>query len=161
MRSLWRTEQNPELEHISHWFNRILQTPISPLWESWQSTAAPLDVSDDGKNFRVVASVPGAKPEDIDVNIENGILTLSGEIKHEAEEEKANYYHKEISRGAFRRSIKLPENAQPDKVQANFQNGILTINIPEKETKEHKVLKVPIQVQGKEASQTKSQSRSK
>jgi HSP20 family protein len=95
--------------------------------------APAVDVSEDGQNFVVHAELPGIKQEDIDIELENNVLTLKGQRKFERKDEKENYHFVERSYGSFYRSFTLPRNVDPNGIQANFGDGVLTISIPKAE----------------------------
>lgn len=78
----------------------------------------------------VRADLPGLRPEDVDVSVEDGMLTLSGERKQEQREEGEGFVRTERSYGQFFRSIPLPDGADEEKVNASFKNGVLEINVP-------------------------------
>lgn len=82
-----------------------------------------------GKLF-VRADLPGLKPEDVNVNVENDMLTLRGERRNEHEEEKEGVYHCERSYGRFERSIALPPGIDANAIDAKFENGVLEISAP-------------------------------
>ncbi len=90
----------------------------------------PLDVIETDDNFIVKASIPGINPEDIDITFSDNILTIQGEIKEEAEQVDGNYLLRERRFGLFQRSIALPERVDADKIEATYQDGVLTLTIP-------------------------------
>lgn len=89
-----------------------------------------VDISEDEQAVRVVADIPGMAEQDIDVSLSGNLLTLKGEKKHEAEHREGNYYRSERSFGAFRRVIQLPSEVDPERVEAKFKNGVLTVTLP-------------------------------
>ncbi len=93
----------------------------------------PLDVSENDDHYLVKASLPGVKPDNIDVTYRNGTLTISAESKQEQEFEKEQYHIRERSYGTFRRSINLPGDIDPDKIDARFEDGVLTLTLPKSE----------------------------
>jgi HSP20 family protein len=93
----------------------------------------PLDVTATPDEIRVEASLPGFKPEDVEITVENGTLTISGQTKDERDERDGDYLLKEIRRGSFSRTVSLPEGLEPDKASATFENGVLTLRIPRAE----------------------------
>ncbi|HCU58408.1 MAG TPA: hypothetical protein DIC64_00310 [Alphaproteobacteria bacterium] len=94
--------------------------------------------------IEVKAELPGMDEEKIDLSLEDGVLTLSGQRQEEISEENKNYYLKETSNGAFKRSVRLPKNIDESKIDAVFKNGILTITIPKTEAKAETLKKIPI-----------------
>lgn len=107
--------------------------------------AVPVDILEmDGKLiFR--AAMPGVRAENVDVTIESNVLTISGEYKSTSEESNAKVYRLENRYGSFTRSLKLPTDLQLDKVNASFEDGIVTITIPRVEPIKPETLKVPVQ----------------
>jgi HSP20 family protein len=91
-----------------------------------------LDVSETEKEFRITAELPGVSEEDIDVRLENEVLTIRGEKKFERAEggEKEDFHFVERSYGTFQRSLRLPSSVDAEQVRADFRNGVLTITLP-------------------------------
>ena len=107
----------------------------SPGWGSspFEGGALPVDVSTTGDDLVVEASLPGVKPEDVEITVEDGTLTIRGEFRSERKEEDGDYLVQEIRRGTFSRSITLPNGLEADKATASFENGILTLRVPKAE----------------------------
>jgi HSP20 family protein len=89
-----------------------------------------LDIYEEGDNLVVAAHVPGIKPEDIDVQVERGVLTIRAETKAEEERKDRNYLVREHRAGSFVRSVRLPEWADVDGAQAAFKHGVLSVTFP-------------------------------
>ncbi|OGU27108.1 MAG: heat-shock protein Hsp20 [Ignavibacteria bacterium GWA2_35_9] len=95
-----------------------------------------IDISDDENNIYVEAEIPGVKKEDIKITLQDNILTISGEKKNTKEEkDKKNFFRSERVYGSFTRSFTLPEDINPDSVEAKFENGILNISIQKAQPK--------------------------
>lgn len=94
-----------------------------------------VDVRESPDEIQVVAELPGLTPEDVDVSIENNVLTISGEKKHEIEEGKEDGAYHLIERryGRFERSFTLPRTVDADAISARFENGVLTVTLPKAE----------------------------
>lgn len=92
-----------------------------------------VDVSETPEAITVTAELPGMKPEEVDLHVENNYLVLRGHKKSEIEEKKENYLHRECSYGSFSRSVPLPTEVVADKVKAKFKNGVLTVHLPKSE----------------------------
>ncbi|MGC4120403.1 MAG: Hsp20/alpha crystallin family protein [Myxococcales bacterium] len=90
-------------------------------------------------------SFPGVDPKAVDVRVEEGVLTLKGERKIEKEDKKDHYLRIERSYGSFSRSFTLPNTVDPDKVRAEFKNGLLRIAIPKREESKPRSIKVNVQ----------------
>jgi len=102
-----------------------------------------VDIFEDEKNIEVKADLPGIKPEDIKINIEHGVLTLSGERKLEKEEKKDGYHRVERVYGSFTRAFELPETVENEGIEAKYNEGVLTVVLPKKPaTATHKEIKV-------------------
>jgi HSP20 family protein len=89
-----------------------------------------VDFSETKDAFVVKVEIPGIEPQDISVSLENQMLTIKGEKKHEKEEKEAQYYRMERSYGAFARTVRLPAAVDGSKVTAGFKNGLLTVDLP-------------------------------
>jgi HSP20 family protein len=98
------------------------------------STWAPaVDIKEEDERFIIKADVPGVDPKDIDVTMENGVLTLKGERSEEKQEEREGYKRIERSRGSFYRRFSLPDTADGDHIAAKSSNGVLEVVIPKRE----------------------------
>lgn len=100
------------------------------------TTANPLptDIVEVDNALQFVFALPGAKPEEIDLTVEEGILTVTGEWAHNWEsDENAKVYRREVRSGKFTRSLRLPDNLNVDAVEATFNHGLLTVKIPRQE----------------------------
>ena len=108
------------------------------------SALMPLDVYETEDVVVVKAAIPGVKPEDIEVTVTGDLLTIKGEFKSETEkkDEKRSYHRQERRYGSFSRQVTLPSGVNADACQANFENGVLTLELPKVE--EAKVKKVQI-----------------
>jgi HSP20 family protein len=89
-----------------------------------------IDVIQEDEDLVVRAELPGAKPEDVDIAVHNGVLTISGKLEEEREEERSGYLVRERRSGSFRRSLQLPKDVDEDQIKANFENGVLEVKIP-------------------------------
>ena len=96
--------------------------------------AAPaMDIHQDDKQVEITAELPGVKEEDIDITIDDGVLTLRGEKKSTREDKESGY--RERSYGSFERRLTLPSNIDEDNCSADFKDGVLTITLPKSEDK--------------------------
>lgn len=89
-----------------------------------------IDVTENDKEIKVSAELPGMDDKDIEVNLNKDSLTIRGEKKEEKEDKGKDYYHVERSYGSFSRTIPLPVEVESDKVEAHFKKGVLTVKIP-------------------------------
>jgi HSP20 family protein len=106
--------------------------------------SVPLDVIEDEGKVTIKAAVPGINPEDLDVSIENNVLTIKGEHKSEEVSETAKVFRRENSYGSFSRSIRLSPQLNQEAINATFKNGFVTIIIPKVEEEKPKTLRIPI-----------------
>ena len=102
----------------------------------------PLDVYETDNAIVVKAAVPGVKPEDIEVTVTGDLLTIKGEFKSEQNEEKRNYVRQERRYGSFARQVTLPAGVDANACRANFENGLLTLELPKVEEAKAKSIKV-------------------
>lgn len=102
----------------------------------------PVDVYEDDQNITVQAELPGVKESDVNVRLDNNVLTLSGERKLENEEKKDNFHRIERSYGRFTRSFTLPAGIDPESVNAEFENGVLKVTIPKREEAKSRQIKI-------------------
>ena len=91
------------------------------------------DVFEDQETIKIVAEVPGVTPEDVKISLENNLLTIRGEKKQQAEERTERVHRYERSYGIFERTFALPSTVDHEKIQASYQNGILTVSVPKAE----------------------------
>jgi HSP20 family protein len=103
-----------------------------------------VDISEDDKEYAVKAELPDVKKEDVKVNVENGVLTITGERKFEKEEKTKKYHRIERSYGNFTRSFTLPEGVKADKVSAEFKDGVLNVRIPKDESAKPKAIEIKV-----------------
>jgi HSP20 family protein len=104
----------------------------------------PIDIYEREGNLVVRAAVPGIEPTDLEINIENNVLTIRGETKHDSETSEDKIYRREVSYGSFSRSVRLPENLNVEAVEAEFKNGIVTITLPRIPEEKPKSFRVPV-----------------
>ncbi|MDD5580572.1 MAG: Hsp20/alpha crystallin family protein [Methylobacter sp.] len=104
--------------------------------------APAVDIKEENDKFVLHADIPGVKPEEIEVNMENGVLTIKGEKKTEANTEKEGYKRVERTYGSFYRRFSLPDTANADAINAKSKNGVLEIVIPKRESVKPKKINV-------------------
>ena len=95
--------------------------------------APALDISERKDAYLVTVELPGLKPEDLDITMEDGLLTIQGERQFTAESSEQQFHRVERRYGAFRRSITLPAQVQADQIEASFEDGVLQILVPKAE----------------------------
>jgi len=107
--------------------------------------APTVDIKEEAERFLIHADIPGVNPEEIDVSMEDGVLTIKGEKKTEAETEKEGYKRVERTYGSFYRRFSLPDTANPDAISAASKHGVLEIVIPKREAVQPKKINVTVQ----------------
>ena len=115
----------------------------------FEGGSMPLDVSSTNDELLIEASLPGAKPEDVDITIESGTLTITHQTATERKESQGDYLLQEIRRGSVTRSITLPNGLEPDKASATFEDGILMLRIPKAEQVKPRQIRISPVTQGR------------
>lgn len=103
-----------------------------------------VDIIEDDKEYLIKAELPEMRKEDVKVTVENGVLTLSGERKLEKEEKGKRYHRIERAYGSFVRSFTLPDDADSDKVSAEFRDGVLKVHVAKSEAAKPKQIEVKV-----------------
>lgn len=116
--------------------------------------APAVDIYETGDAFVVEAELPGIDPENIEVSVDEGVLTLKGERRLEKEVKEENYHRVERAYGMFTRAVRLPTDIDADKVQAGYDNGVLKVTIPKTEPKKPK--SIPVNVESKPSDDKKA-----
>lgn len=139
---------NPETDLLRGRFDRVFNEMLNDLWSpagraedvASRSWLPAVDVRETPDALRFVCELPGLKKEDVAITLENQVLTLSGERKFEKESRGETFHRVERSYGMFTRSFTLPANIKTDRVEATFENGLLTIDLPKlEESKPRKI----------------------
>jgi HSP20 family protein len=160
---LWRGDQDPF---------RTLRQDMDEMFESWakdlklpETTWARtefwprMNISETDKDMLITAELPGIDPKDVEITLSGNQLLVKGEKKSEAEEKKddkgRSFHRVERSYGSFQRLMSLPYDVDPDKVQASFKDGVLTLNLPKPAEVQKKMKKIEIrsekQIEAKKA----------
>lgn len=95
--------------------------------------APAVDIKEDAESFLIVADIPGVDPKDIEVHMDNGVLTIKGEKESEKKDEREGYKRVERSFGSFYRRFSLPDTADPNGISARSNNGVLEVRIAKQE----------------------------
>ena len=121
-------------------FNRLWSLPA--IQGGSQHWSAPIDVVREGDEVVVKTSLPGVAPEDIEVTVEDGVLSISGETSSDSEEDNTRYLLRERRSGRFGRRLRLPDYVDAEKAAPKYENGVVTISFPKLESKRPKRLEV-------------------
>lgn len=121
---------------IDNLFKGFFEAPLGlSLFKGYKEPA--LDVYEKGSQLIVKAELPGMDKKDINISVDNDVLTISGTRKIERELKKENYYHVERSYGSISRSIRLPEGVKEQDIKASYKDGVLTITLQKSEKVQH------------------------
>lgn len=149
--ALIRWEPAAELNTIQAEMNRLFNsmfdtTGRGTVGDSGRRWIPAMDLVETEDHYVLHADLPGLSEKDVNIEVESGVLTISGERRSEHKTEKSGYRRIERSQGAFSRSLTLPEGVNPDAVEAHFDRGVLEVRIPKPE--QIKPRKVTISVGG-------------
>jgi len=112
--------------------------------KSMKAFVPAMDVYETDKAVVVETPLAGVKPEEVNVSVEKGVLTISGDSKKEHEVDEKNYYRKEMRSGSFFRQVTLPAAVVEDKVKAEFEDGILKITCPKSGSAKSKKVSIKV-----------------
>ena len=129
-------------EAMDRLFEESFVRPRAGWLTPFGAEALAVDMYETDEDVVVRTSVPGVKPEDIDITITGDTLTIKGETKTEEKVETANYIRQERRHGAFSRSLTLRTSIVPENAKAEFENGVLTLTLPKAEEVKPKTIKV-------------------
>jgi HSP20 family protein len=137
-----------EMEEMSDRLNRLFGTWTRPVNGKEPLTVVDwtpsVDIQETETEYLVKAELPEIKREDVKVTVENGILTLRGERKHEKEEKNRKFHRVERSYGTFLRTFTVPNDTDETKVAADFKEGILRVHLPKTEKPRPKTIEVKV-----------------
>ena len=139
---LVRWDPFQELVALNNRLSRTLGEALPNTEDSFGSWAPPVDIFEKNDHLVIRAEIPGVLKDDMDVRIENGVLTLHGERKNETEIKEANAYRMERAYGTFTRSFSLPTTVDAAKVAATYKDGVLEVTVPKAETAKPKKVSI-------------------
>lgn len=113
-------------------FDEVMDAPRLR-WQEPTNWGLALDVVENEDNFLIKASVPGVNPDDLDITISDNVLTIKGELKEDQTVEQDRYHLRERRFGTFARSVTLPVPVNADEIDATYEHGILSLNVPKAE----------------------------
>ena len=146
MRVLSRWEPSRGATTLQEQFNRLFSDAFERTSEESNLTswAPAVDIYETEHELVVKADVPDVDPKDLDIRVENNILTIRGERKFEKNVDENNYLRVERAYGSFTRSFSLANTVNAEAIKADYQNGVLTLTIPKKEEAKPKQIKVTV-----------------
>jgi len=135
------------LYNLERRMGRVFNEPL--FFESPEVTAATawtpvVDIFEEADRLRIVAEIPGVKPEDVQIAVEGNTLTISGTKEQVAEEKAERVYRYERSYGTFERSFTLPATVDADQIKASYDNGVLHLMLPKVEKARPRLVKVEV-----------------
>jgi HSP20 family protein len=148
--ALIRWEPARELQSLQQEMNRLFGSAFDPQDGSVSAARRwipAMDLVEEDGRYVLRADLPGLSDKDVSIELDNNVLTVSGQRKSEHDERKDGYYRIERASGSFSRSLTLPEGVDPKDIQAQFDNGVLEVVIPKPE--ERKPHRVAINAAGK------------
>ena len=129
---------------VSRLFNELFDRSQESNLTSW---APAVDIFENEHELVVKADLPDVKPEELDIRVENNILTIRGERKFEKKVDEKNYLRLERSYGSFARSFALANTVNSEAIKADYKDGVLTLTIPKREEAKPKQIKVSVGAQ--------------
>jgi len=118
-------------------FPRMIDRFFDDFWRNWEEESTVwtprLDIKEKKDAYVVDADIPGMKKEEINVSLQNNVLTLQGDRRYEDKKEDENRYYEERTYGSFRRSVTLPTKVDESKVKAEYKDGVLHLTLPKSE----------------------------
>lgn len=145
MRNIVRWDPLAEFASLRRAMDRVFDEPMGVrTWLRPDTTdlTFPIDLYETDNSVVVKAALPGLKPDDVDISMHDGALTIKGESKQEEETKEEGWYRREIRYGSFMRSVPLPVGVISDKAEAKFKDGLLTVTLPKAEESVAKTIKV-------------------
>ena len=154
MNVLTRWDPLEEALELQRAMNQIMQRNGT---DGQQQLNLETDIYETPDAYEIEAAMPGVKPEDVDITVNNNVLTIRGEIKAEEEKEGKNYRLRERRAGAFVRSISLPSSVNVYAIEAHYDNGVLKLRLPKAE--EAKPKRIQVKPNGSTQNTTKNQAK--
>ncbi len=125
------------MNELQNEMNKVFETRLSGNAEAGSVATSdwvpPVDIREEHDRFVILADIPGVDPNQIEVNMDNGVLSIRGERNDETAEQRAAYKRTERARGTFYRRFNMPDTADADNISASSRNGVLQVVIPKQE----------------------------
>ena len=151
MNTLTRGDQSRSLTTLQDQVNRLFAGNFTPDRSGHDDLATwgpPVDIYGTENELVLKADLPGLQVKDIDVRVENNMLTIHGERKFEKEVNEDNYFRVERATGPFTRSFSLPNTVSSESVRAEYRNGVLTLHLAKSEESKPKQIKISVSGNG-------------
>ena len=124
---------------LSPFFSNVFDDDFFPVLTTRTSSMPAVNIRENEKSFMLELAVPGIDKQDLKIDINEDVLTVSSESKNETEEDKDGYMRKEYSYSSFVRSFYIPENVNREKIGASYKDGILNVELPKMEEEKSKL----------------------
>lgn len=144
--TITRRSPSDQLSSLHEEMNRLFENSLGKVSQDLFGDWAPaLDLVQDHNEVRVIVELPGLKKEDIELSLQNNILTISGKREDVSERKDAETYRSERYFGKFQRTVQLPAAVDSSKVEARYQDGVLTVTLPKAEEAKPKQIAVNVE----------------
>lgn len=144
-----------ELQTLRQAMDRLFDDRFDGGWTADGSVWLPLDIRSTADAIEVDAALPGIAPEDVDVTVQDGTLTIKGESRADSASKEGDLVFSEIRRGSFSRAVSLPSGLEPDKATATFEHGLLHLRIPKAEAVKPRQIRITPTIDGQAATEAK------
>ena len=149
-----------EMASMRRLMDRFFGDSLMRPWAQAEEMSHPIDVRTEGNDYIVHMNVPGFKPEDLHIEVMGDTVTVRGETQQEQKTEGDDYMWQERHHGRFSRSITLPTQLDPDKCEADVDDGVLTLRVPQAESARPKAISVKARESNGHAPHNQSQGQS-
>jgi len=135
----WRSRDEETLSPVLRSFDQLFEDLLENFWEPQRFSRSmarilrpAMDVAENENAYMIRIDLPGMKPEDVNIELEGDLLTISGEMGDTVEKEGDRYHYRERHYGSFKRSLRLPNIIDTEQADAKFENGVLTLTLPKR-----------------------------
>jgi HSP20 family protein len=139
--ALIRWEPARELRDMNRLFNTFFEPSTGAVMRRWSPA---MDLVETEDNYVLRADLPGVSESDVKIELDDNVLTISGERKSAHKEAKEGYYRVERAYGSFSRTLKLPEGVDADSISASFDRGVLEVNVPKPEQRKPRRVEIAV-----------------
>jgi HSP20 family protein len=139
--ALIRWEPARELRDMNRLFNTLFEPSAGAVMRRWSPA---MDLVETEDNYVLRADLPGVSEGDVKIELDDNVLTISGERKSAHKEAKEGYYRVERAYGSFSRTLKLPEGVDADSISASFDRGVLEVNVPKPEQRKPRRVEIAV-----------------
>ncbi len=142
MRTLVRWEPFREMSAMRRAMDRLFDESRTPVVWRQRERAIPVDLYETEDSVVAKAGLPGVNPDEVEVSVIEDLLTIKGTVKHEEKDESERYLRRELSYGAFSRTLPLPASVDSENATAEYEGGVLTVTLPKTEGSRTRTIKI-------------------